>query len=93
MSLTNLIIFLNVVIMVFLEIIYQDSSMKNYIYQLYGMNFTNMDNPIVWITNMFLHAGFLHLIMNMIVWTMKNIVHGAGIIISIIYCNTCTSYH
>lgn len=33
---------------------------------LYGLNNSNLYNPIIWITSMFLHAGIAHIVMNMV---------------------------
>jgi len=73
-SITNLIILINVLIFILIEI-HPGTTYKNYIYNLYGMNPITLTNPIVWITNMFLHGGIIHILFNMFaLWDLGNAV-------------------
>jgi rhomboid protease GluP len=52
-------------ILVYANFLFLPIDYEHYI-GLYGLNNSNLYNPIIWITSMFLHAGIAHIAMNMI---------------------------
>ncbi len=60
---TLLIFLINVVVFWYININHSDAS--GLYMQRYGITYDNYNNPVVWITNAFIHGGWGHIIMNM----------------------------